>query len=223
MHVESFWVLVALAVAVVSVFVAPVWRWTRVGVTIVHELGHAISGLLVGRRFTGFVVNTDMSGHAITVGKPYGPGRIFSAWWGYPAPALLGAALVQIAFSRFTAVALLVGVVVLAVSLVFARSLGTLAAILVTGGALGAVWWWGADSLIAGVLLSIGVFLLLGAWRHLGTVMRNGRGKDDPQQLAELSIFPAWFWNFTYILALGACTWWAWTGLQPYMLYLVDF
>ena len=66
----------------------------RLAVTLVHELGHALVGLAVGRRFTGFVLRGDMSGHAVTVGPARGPGRVLSTWAGYPAPAVVGAALV---------------------------------------------------------------------------------------------------------------------------------
>src|SRR5690606_33271005 len=89
--------VLAPAAALAAVVLGPLWRRARLAVTIVHELGHAGVGILVGRRFTGFVVSADMSGHAVTVGPRRGPGRVASTWAGYPAPALLGAALVQIA------------------------------------------------------------------------------------------------------------------------------
>ena len=47
---------VALGIALLAVVVTDVWRVLRVAVTLVHELGHAVVGMLVGRRFTGFVV-----------------------------------------------------------------------------------------------------------------------------------------------------------------------
>ena len=59
-------VLVVLALALVAVALRPSWQVLRLGVTLVHELGHAVVGVLCGRRFTGFVLRGDMSGHAVT-------------------------------------------------------------------------------------------------------------------------------------------------------------
>lgn len=212
------WTLVAFALAVLAVVVPPVWRWARIAVTIVHELGHAVSGILVGRRFTGFVVNGDMSGHAVTVGRPQGAGRIISTWAGYPAPAIIGVLLVQIAFGGWSRTTLFVAALALVIALFFARSLHTVAAILISAGVLGATWWWAGDLVNSALVLCAGVFLLLGAWRHLGAVVSGGRRKDDPQQLAELTVLPAWLWNLGYVLVIGLCTWWAWTALQPHVL-----
>ena len=43
---------VVVTVAAALVFVPGLWRLARVAVTLVHELGHAMVGLAVGRRFT---------------------------------------------------------------------------------------------------------------------------------------------------------------------------
>ena len=87
-------VTVVLLLALIVVITPPVWQVVRLAVTLVHELGHAVVGVVVGRQFTGFVLRGDMSGHAVTRGPARGPGRIASTWAGYPVPALLGAAMV---------------------------------------------------------------------------------------------------------------------------------
>src|SRR5699024_217250 len=69
----------------------PVWRVLRLVVTLVHELGHALVGVMAGRRLAGFVLRADMSGHAVTVGPAKGPGGGATTWAGYPAPAPPGA------------------------------------------------------------------------------------------------------------------------------------
>ena len=159
-----------------------------------------------------------MSGHAVTVGPRRGIGRILSTWAGYPAPAVLGAAAIQIALSGWVAAALLAATVILVVSLVFTRSVHTLIAVAATAAALGAVWWWGGPQLASLVTLAAGVFLLLGAWRHLGAVALSGRRGDDPAQLAQLTWLPAWVWSGSFALVLGVCTWWAWTAVGPSLL-----
>ncbi|GAA4525302.1 M50 family metallopeptidase [Brachybacterium paraconglomeratum] len=204
----GWWILLALGVALAAVGLPPLWRPARLAVTIVHELGHAVIGMLMGRRFTGFVVSADMSGHAVTVGPRRGLGRVASTWAGYPAPAIVGAVLVQISLHGWARTALFVALVVLVLSLVFTRSLHTLAAVLGTAVGVGALWWWGSPALAALLTLAAGVFLLLGAWRHLGAVIRRGGRADDPAQLAQLTPLPAWGWLLSFALVLGACSWW---------------
>src|SRR5699024_1233186 len=102
--------------------------------------------------------------------------------------------------------------------LVFTRSLHTVAAVVITAVLVGAVWWFAEADLGALLTLAAGVFLLLGAWRHLGAVVTSGRRGDDPAQLAQLTGLPAWLWSLTFALVLAVCTWWAWTALAPYLL-----
>lgn len=210
----GWWILLALAAGVLAVVVPGVWGWTRRAVTVVHELGHALVGIAAGRRFTGFVINGDMSGHAVTVGRARGIGRAASTWAGYPAPGILGAALVAAAMSTWSRPALSLSLAVLILSLVFVRSMHTLATVLIGVGLLGALWWWGSTSLIAGASLAAGAFLLLGAWRHLATVIRHGGRTDDPGQLAAITGAPAWMWSASYVLVLAGAMWWAGISLS---------
>ena len=99
----------ALAILVIVLAWAPARRWGRTLVTIVHEAGHAAVGLMVGRRFLGFVVSRDLSGHAVTAGKSTGPGRVATSWAGYPAPAVLGAVVVLLALNGWASAVLLLG------------------------------------------------------------------------------------------------------------------
>lgn len=205
----GWWVAAALVAALVVIAVPPLWRLTRPAVTIVHELGHAVIGMAFGRRFAGFVVSADMSGHALTVGPRRGIGRIASTWAGYPAPALIGAVLVQVSLLGWARTALCIALAVLVLSLVFTRSLHTVAAVLATTVAVGALWWWGPPALIALLTLAAGAFLLLGAWRHLGAVIRTGGRGDDPAQLGRLTALPAGVWTLSFALVIALCSWWA--------------
>ncbi|MGC5628635.1 M50 family metallopeptidase [Georgenia sp. Z1344] len=209
------WALVALGAALAVVLVPVLWRLVRPAVTIAHELGHAGVGILVGRRFTGFVVSSDMSGHAVTVGPRRGFGRVATTWAGYPAPALLGAALVNVGLRGWAGIALLAALLVLLVSLAFSRSLHTVAAVLGAAAVVGGVWWFGGPDGAAILTLAAGVFLLLGAWRHIAVVATTGRRGDDPAQLADLTRVPSWLWTGTFVLVAALCTWWAWTALSP--------
>lgn len=213
----GWWILAVLVAGLVVVAVPVLWRPARLAVTIVHELGHAVVGILCGRRFTGFVVNGDMSGHAVTVGRSRGVGRIASTWAGYPAPAVVGALLLQIGLGGWSRTALTAVLIALIIALPFVRSAHTLLTVLATVVVVGAVWWWGGPTGTAGLCLGAGVLLLLGAWRHLGAVAVGGRRRDDPQQLAELTGVPAWVWILTQLLAVLACSGWAYLALAPHL------
>lgn len=213
----GWWLLAALAAALLVVSVPPLWRLARPAVTIVHELGHAIIGVLMGRRFTGFVVSADMSGHAVTVGPRRGLGRILTLWAGYPAPAILGTVLVQLALAGWAGAALFAALAVLAVSLLFTRSVHTVLAVLATAAVVGLAWWFGSPGVVTALTLAAGSFLLLGAWRHLGSVMTSRRRSEDPGQLAQLTGVPAAVWNLIFLLVIGACSAWAVLSVLPYL------
>lgn len=197
----------ALAAGLLTVAVPPLWRLLRVVVTVVHELGHAVVGVLAGRSFTGLVLRPDMSGHAVTVGRSRGPGRVATTWAGYPAPALVGAGVVGAAAAGWGAPVLLLTAVVLAGGLLRARSLYTVLVMLAAVGAVGWLWWAGAGHVQGLVLLALGVMLVLGAWRHLAAVVRAPGAGSDPAVLARITPLPRLGWTLSYVLVLAGASW----------------
>ena len=201
-------VLLVLTAALVAVAVDPVWRVLRLGVTLVHELGHAAVGVLAGRRFTGFVLRGDMSGHAVTVGPARGVGRILTTWAGYPAPAVVGAAVVWLAVRGWSAPVLTVVLAVLVAAALRVRSVLTGVVVAAAVAGAGALWWAGGPTVQAQVVVAVGVVLLVGAWRHLGAVLVSpDRGTSDPGVLSRLTRVPRALWNASFVLVLGAASW----------------
>lgn len=196
----------ALVAAVLVVAVPPVWRVLRLAVTLVHELGHAVVGLAVGRRFTGFVLRGDMSGHAVTVGRSRGLGRVVTTWAGYPAPAVVGAAMVWTAGRGWAAPVTTLVLGVLLVAAVRVRSALTALVMAVAIGATGALWWWRDDDLQAQVLLGLGLVLVAGGWRHLGAVLRSRDRGSDAAVLAMLTRVPRVLWTASFVLVCAAAT-----------------
>lgn len=197
--------LVVTAIALVVVL-TPLWRFARLGVTFVHELGHALVGMAVGRQFTGFVLRADASGHAITRGKPRGPGLALTTWAGYPAPALVGTAVVWLAL-RGWAAAVLVGFVLFGVvALLRVRSLLTAAVTLAVLLGSAALFWFGSAAVRGAAVAAIGLVLVIGAWRHLAAVAPRPRGNDssDPGMLARLTGVPRLLWLASFALVIGA-------------------
>lgn len=202
----SPWLLwLPIAIGLALVVLPPLWRRVRIGVTLVHELGHAAAGILVGRRFTGFVIRGDMSGHAVTVGKRRGPGLALTTWAGYPMPALVGAGLVWVALAGWAPLLLLAVAAGCVVTLPFVRSWTTAGVTLAVGIAAGALWWWRSDVRAGVVVLVVAAVLILGAWRHWAAVARSPRG-SDPAALAKQTGWPGWFWVGTQFLAIAGAT-----------------
>jgi hypothetical protein len=199
--------LIVLAIALVLVAVEPLWRVVRLAVTLVHELGHAVVGVLVGRQFTGFMLRGDMSGHAVTRGPVRGPGRVASTWSGYPMPALLGAAMVWAAERGWAAPVITAGLAVLLFALVRVRSALTVVVMLVAIAGSAALWWWRDDALQTQVLVGLGVVLVVGAWRHLLAVLRDRSRGSDPGVLASLTYLPRAAWNLSFVVVCALATW----------------
>lgn len=207
---ENLGVLVCVLAAVVAAVAVPLlWRHLRVVVTVVHELGHGLVGVLCGRRFTGFVLRGDMSGHAVTVGPARGAGRVLSTWAGYPAPAVVGALLVRAAGTGWAPTTLGAAVLVLVVSLVRVRSGYTALVMVALTAATAALWWWASAAVQAAVLLGVGLFLLVGAWRHLGALLGSRSPGSDAAVLATLTRVPRWCWILSFAVVLGLATWFA--------------
>jgi hypothetical protein len=198
--------LIVLGIAVAVVVTGPVWRVVRLAVTLVHELGHAVVGVLVGRSFTGFVLRGDMSGHAVTRGPARGLGRVASTWAGYPAPALVGAAMVWAAGRGWAAPVVTTLLALLLFALIRVRSALTLLVMAAAIAGSAALWWWRDDSLQPQVLVGVGVVLVIGAWLHLSAVLRDRTGGSDPGVLAGLTPLPKVFWNATFVVTCAAAT-----------------
>ncbi|UFU06214.1 M50 family metallopeptidase [Ruania halotolerans] len=198
---------ILLAATLIVVSFGPIWRLVRLAVTLVHELGHAVIGILAGRRFTGFVLRMDASGHAVTHGRAHGPGRILTTWAGYPAPAVVGAGVIIASVHGWAAPVLALALVILLGSLIRIRSVLTAVVMLAVLAGIGALWWFADARWQSLALLMLGAVLLLGAWRHLGAVARDTSRGSDPAVLAALTPIPRLVWMGTFVLVLAGSTW----------------
>lgn len=216
---RALWIALAVLVAVLTLPTPR--RWGRTLVTIVHEAGHAAAGVLVGRRFQGFVVEKNLAGHAVTAGRERGPGRAFTTWAGYPTPAVLGALVDLAALGGWSGAVLILAVVALLVLLVMSRSVRTVLLVALVGGLVFALWWWG-DALAgiplrAGVVAGVGLALLVGAWDSLRDVAASRDNAQDHRALAALTGAPAGLWLVTWFLvdaaATGVVAWSIWAAL----------
>jgi hypothetical protein len=201
--------LVTAAAALVVVALPGTWRVARNVITIVHEAGHALTAVLVGRRLRGIRLHSDTSGLTLSRGRPEGPGMVCTALAGYPAPSLLGLAFAGMFAAGVVTGPLVACAVLLAGVLVMVRNLYGVVSVLVTGAVLVGVSWLASGPVQAAFAQLITWFLLFGGLRPLGELQRKrwrGRAADsDADQLARLTGTPGFFWvgSFT-LIGIGA-------------------
>lgn len=197
--------VLGLGVLAATLVVWPVtWPRVRLGVTLVHEAGHALVALLVGRRLQGIRLHSDTSGVTLSRGRPRGPGMVAMLAAGYLAPAAvgLGAALLladgRALLLLWSLVALLVPV------LLWIRNVfGLLVVVLVGAGVALVTWYADARTQTAAALL-VSWLLLLSAPRPLVELLvagRAGRRGSDPDQLARLTRVPSLVWTLLLLAA----------------------
>jgi hypothetical protein len=212
--IETFepasWLVVATGLAALAaVAIDGVWRWSRNVVTIVHEGGHAVAALATGRRLTGIRLHSDTSGLTLSVGRPRGPGMVFTAAAGYVSPPLVGLAGVALLAADQVTVLLWAAVAVLAGMLVMVRNIYGAFALVVVGGAFVAISLYASPDVQAAFGYGMTWFLLLGGVRPVVELWLQRRDRagiaSDAAQLAALTHIPAVLWTaFFGVVALGA-------------------
>jgi hypothetical protein len=202
-------VLVTGLVALVVVAFSELWRPARNIITIVHEAGHALVAVLVGRRLSGIRLHSDTSGLTLTKGKPYGAGMVSTALAGYVAPSLLGLGFAGLVGADLITAVLVTCAVLLLGVLVMVRNVYGFFSVLLTGAVLFGIAWWTSPLVQAAFAHVITWFLLFGGVRPVGELQskrRRGRARDsDADQLARLTGSPGWLWvGMFFFVNLGS-------------------
>jgi len=201
---EASTVVLTGVVALVLVLLPVTWPRVRLGVTVVHEAGHAAVAVLVGRRLQGIRLHSDTSGVTLSRGRPRGLGMVAMLAAGYTAPAVvgLGAALL-LADGRSLGLLWLL-VLLLAGLLLWVRNGYGLLVVLGAGAGLAAVSWYADPRLQSLLAYLVAWVLLLAAPRPLLELLgagARGRRGSDPDQLARLTRVPAVLWTLVLLLA----------------------
>jgi hypothetical protein len=177
-------------------------RVVRQAVTVVHEAGHALVAVLVGRRVSGIRLHADASGLTLSRGRPRGAGMVATLLAGYPAPTVLGV-LGAVVLAQGYAVGLLwafaLGTAVLVLAV---RNLYGLLVLLALGGAVAAVSWFLPPTVVGWIALLLVWALLLTAPRTVMELLRTSRRHDsrsDPAQLARITRVPRLLWLLVFL------------------------
>lgn len=201
--------IVIVAVAAVLSIPRATWQWFGLFTTLVHELGHAFAAVLTGRVVHGIRIRRDHSGDALSSGRG-GFGSTVSGFFGYPAPAIVGAAELWSVFHGYTAIALFVGGVILLLTVLVIRNLFGILVVLVSAGVSAALWFYATPEVQGYALIVIGIALLVGALRGLATVMGVHVRRRDQLQTSDAYLLyrstgvPSPVWLALFALVIGA-------------------
>jgi len=199
--------------AVAAALSIPRVTWQQFGLftTLVHELGHAVAGLLTGRTVTGIRIRRNHSGEALSTGRG-AIGAVVSGIFGYPAPAIVGAAQLWSVFDGYTAIALFAGGIVLLLTLLVIRNLFGVLVVLASASVSAALWFFATPQQQSYALLVLGTALLVGSVRALVSVIRvhtrRGQlGSSDAYLLYRRTGVPSVVWLLLFTAAIGGCWW----------------
>lgn len=184
------------------------WQWFGLFATLVHELGHALAAILSGRIVHGIRIRRNHSGDAMSTGRGVF-GTVLSGVFGYPAPAIVGAALAWCVFNGFTALALFVGGIILVLTVLVIRNLFGVVVVLVCAGVAALLWFYAAPELQGYALLVLAVALLVGSVRGLATVVGVHTSRRSQLQTSDAYLLyqrtgvpsPVWLLLFAALIA----------------------
>lgn len=204
------WVIAIGIVALVLTWSPIGYRVARHLATLLHEAGHALIGILVGRKLSGIRLHSDTSGLTLSRGKPTGPGMVFTLLAGYPAPAVVGLGSAWLMSYGYAAGTLWGLVLICALMLVFIRNFYGLWVVLVTGAGVAVLSWTATPQILSITAYLMAWSLLLVAPRAVVDLQRSrrrqrARTKSDADQLAALTHLPAGLWILIFWLICVAC------------------
>jgi hypothetical protein len=208
-------ILATLVAAVVLTGQQTRWRLLRFVVTIAHEGGHAVVAVMMRRELAGIRLHSDTSGVTLSRGRAAGPGMVFTAGAGYPAPSLIGAGFAALVAFDHIRVMLWLTVVLLVLLLIQIRNVFGVVTVVGTGAAAVAVIIWGSTLTALGFACAVAWLLLVGGLRAVIELQRSrrqqgsGRGRrglqSDADQLAYLTILPGFVWvTLFFLLSVAA-------------------
>lgn len=206
----------AIIVGVAAILCVPRATWAYFGLftTLVHELGHAFTALLSGRRVTAIHLHLNHAGSAHSVGRGT-LGTVISGFFGYPAPAIVGAAVLWAVFSGYTAAAVAASTVIIAGTLLFIRNGFGVVVVLVSAVASGALWYFGSAPVQSYTLLVVGVSLMIGSVRALlgviavHTTRRANLASSDAYLLFKRTGIPSPVWLLLFVAVIAASLYFA--------------
>jgi Peptidase M50B-like len=210
-----------LVVSIASALSIPRRSWRYVGLlaTATHELGHAFAAVTSGQRLAGIRLSFDHSGTTTTFSRSK-LATVWSCFWGYPVPAVVGAAFVWCGFNGWGPAAIAASAVILAATLVFLRNA---AGFLITIGAiLGciALTFLVPAGFVGHTAVMLGLVLLVGAVRdlikltHVHLRRRDRLATSDAYLLFRATAVPSGIWILLFTVLVAGSWLVAWQPIS---------
>lgn len=197
-----------LAVAIVLSIPRVTWRWFGLYVTFVHELGHAFAALMTGRVVHGLKIGLDHSGQLVSSGRR-GFSATWSGFWGYPAPAVVGLALVWSVSAGWAGAAASIGALILLLALIFLRNFTGIVVALLSAAIAQTLVMFADAQTVSWAILALGIALGVGSVRDffkvaaVHTRRRNQLTSSDAYLLAQATRTPSFLWLTGFALVIG--------------------
>lgn len=204
----ALWVtILLLAGGTTPIFIPQLWRHVRHIVTLAHESGHAIVGVLTGRKLNGIKLHTDTSGVTTTSGVGWGLSGLLTTLAGYPAPAAVAGAILLGVLSGHAGATIAVLLAILAVLTVFTRNMWGLLVTGLTTVAFAILLVAAPIWITQGALLLLAGLLAAGSFRTLIEERRSRKSGVEGSDIAALahntSIPATAWWVLALILSAG--------------------
>lgn len=209
--------LVCVSVGATCALVGWLFGPLRHGVTVVHEAGHTLVALLMGRSVRAVRLHRDASGEAVSAGRADGSGVVATLLAGYPAPGLVGlAGLVAVSDGQARLWLVAAGVALALVAVLLRTAFGVLVLVVVAAG-IAATIRWASPPVADAVVACVSWFLLVGGLRSGLALFGPHTGDDDAALLARSTGVPAPLWRSGFVTLSAGCVVaaLALTGLLP--------
>ena len=182
-------------------------------VTVAHESGHMLVGVLTGHRVDHFEVEIGGAGSTLQTDHGWGPGRILLTAAGYPMPSLVGLGGAALLAAGRAWPLLWTVVVLLVLALIKAEKEWTTFVVLLFATATGYVALFGAPGTQAAYATGLVWILLFGGLR---AAVQAGKQKGtDPDQLYRDTLIPRTVWKLGFIAFALYCLWKGFLLLAP--------
>jgi hypothetical protein len=219
---SSIWIVIALAIGMALAINPATWSYTRLFATYIHEVGHAILAIVTGRRVTAMHIEANSSGSTEHFGSArVGPSLFLTAIAGYPAPAIVGLAMmasVSSSHPRYTIVAMAITIVALAL---VQHSLRGWAVSLIALAVCAFLIFIGGGIIASEVIALLSGYLLIASPRTIVELHRieafrrkNPTRLDDTHSvhsdaavLATMTGLGIIVWEMVFMLTCVACLW----------------